>query len=124
MAMTASLACSPTTVRAGPNGKVACTLTVSNSGAVDVNVTGIHPRVQKNGAGDARRVANVSAPPITPANALVAAAGSAKFFFDVVFHWPLTESNATIDIDADVFCDDGTSPVVTAVAITVSKANV
>lgn len=81
MAITASVALSPTSAKIGQASVV--TLTVNNSASTAVNVTGIAPTVL-NAAGSSAVDALVGQPPITPGFSIsVPGSGSATFQWSV-----------------------------------------
>lgn len=125
MALTATISCAPDPVQI--NQKVTATITVSNSGASSVNITGI--RLYANYTGDslAPHVSVAYGQPNLSAGATVsvAASGSTVFPVDLVFFAPstglLSDGNGTYDVGAQITADDGSVFHPTADTITVNN---
>lgn len=131
MAMTASLAVDDNTVQAASQ-ECHVTLTVSNSGSVDVRVIGLRPYIQAPTGSTPRRIAATCGMPVLNANTSTVTAGSsATFSWTAYFHSPeakglagshyLGANNATTQtfaVGCNVDCADGTVIVPTVVTVT------
>lgn len=125
MAITATIALSSATCAAGQ--KVTATLTVSNSGAATVLVTGIEPSVTPHSSTKGSVAVAVGTPPLGGAfTSTVTASGSTKFSFYVTPHAPITSYNVgaepssfVYDVGAVIATSDGslTSPSVTTLTV-------
>lgn len=125
MAITATMAVSSATPKSGQ--RVACTVTVSNSGGADVNVTAIVPLLTPTG-GTRRDVAGcVGVPMLGGAFSVsVAAGGSSKFSWDVLAHSPITSygvgaepASYVYDVGALIHTSDGAITAATTTTLTV-----
>lgn len=125
MAITATIALSSATCVA--EQKVTATLTVSNSGAATVLVTGIAPSVTPHSATNGSVSVGIGGVALGGAfTSTVAASGSTKFSFDVVPHAPITSYNIgsepssfVYDVGAVIATSDGslTSPTVATLTV-------
>ena len=132
MAMTATIAVSPSTVVT--EQKVTATLTVSNSAAYPVNLTGVIPLVKRTSSavsdyGTGVAIGQVDMGPNT--NMVVPASGSLVVSFSLKFHGPSTMSASnvyddsvsnTFDVGATCSSDDGSVFSPTATTVTVNYA--
>jgi hypothetical protein len=125
MAMTATLAISPSTVII--NQPVACSLTVSNSGGSAVNVLSAQGNVIVHGSSppDAVESCAIGVINLGPgAVVTVPASGSVTYGFSVVFFSPSTgpigAGSGTFDIGALISASDGSNFVPTAQQVTVN----
>lgn len=124
MAMTATIAVSPSTAKI--NQDIKATLTVSNSAGVAVNVTRIQPFIrQTNSNADDNASSSVSLPAMSgtsgpPISVSVAASGSTVFVFYVRAFAPSTNSS-TYDVGAVCYSDDGSVFSPTAATVTVQS---
>jgi hypothetical protein len=125
MAMTATITCAPDPVQIGQ--KVTATITVSNSGASSVNVTGIRLYANYTGGTLAPQTSVAYGQPNLSAGATVsvAASGSTIFPVDLVFFAPstglLSDGNGTYDVGAQITSSDGSVFHPTADTITVNN---
>lgn len=125
MAMTATVALSPSTVV--PEQPFTVSLTVANSGAGAVAVLGITPIVEPHGALARSVAASNGVPPLGPnyANS-VAAAGNLVISWSDVVHSPqpggglANPASYQYDIGALVSCDDGSIFSATTATLTVN----
>lgn len=126
MAITAEIALSSATCKA--EQKVTATVTVSNSGAATVYVTGIYGTVTPTGATNGSVAAVVGGVPLGGAfTSSVAASGSTTFSFDVCPHAPNTSygilaepASYVYDVGAVVYTSDGSITSPTATTLTVA----
>lgn len=127
MAMSATIAVSPST--ATVNQEVVATITVSNSGGSTVNVTQVDPLAFQTGvsAGSIPSAAvgyqnsasgYAGAKQLTP----VAASGTALIILSYKFFAP-SASGSTYDIKPILYSDDGSVFAPTAATVTVNKAS-
>lgn len=126
MAVTASIALSTATVKSGQ--KTAATLTVSNSGAAAVLVTGIQPTLVINGNTTQNTATAVGVPMWGgPFNQSVPASGSTPFYFDVVPLAPTTSqglaepASLVYSVGATVSTNDGSVTVATPATVTATN---
>lgn len=125
MAMTASLAISPSTVII--NQPIACSLTISNSGGSAVNVLSVVPTAIVHGSSppDAVESCALGVVNLGPGQVVaVPASGSLTFGFGVVFFGPSTgpigAGSGTFDIGANVSSSDGSNFAASGVQVTVN----
>lgn len=126
MAITASIALSSATCAA--EQKVTATVTVTNTGASTVLVTGIQPLVTPHSATNGSVAVATGAVPLGGAfpSTVAGSSGTTKFSFDVTPHAPITSynigaepSSLVYDVGAVVATSDGslTSPSVTTLTV-------
>lgn len=128
MAITAVVTVNPSTAYINQN--VVATLTISNSGLSDVNVTGISPLAYFTGTSNPDKVAGGCALGGTQsqqsgANVVVPASGSLVQTFNVVFFAPSTRpvysgGGGTYDVGATVYTNDGSVTAATVATVTVN----
>src|SRR3954469_6374889 len=125
MAITASVALSSATATTGQ--RIAVALTVSNSGASAVTVTGIRPMMSpQNSTKETTAVAQGLAPLGPGMTVSVAASGSTTFAYDVVPFSPTSgyglamPSSQVYDVGATVYTSDGSVTDATSATLTAS----
>lgn len=128
MAITASVALSPSTVKAGQ--QFACTLTVNNSAGAAVSVMGIQPLLYPTGAqaSDGQSASAVGVPFLGPGSTVsVPASGSLTFTWsDIVFvpqggYWAQGGTSQTWVAGALVSTSDGALTTATPANATVQN---
>ena len=121
MAITATIALTPSTVKAGASPPVTVTLTVSNSGASDVTITNIVPIAEPHSSTKGSVPIGMGVPPLGPGmDVTVPAGGSLKVTWALVVHGPQAAGTVYYDIGADVTTSDGsiTRPTVATLTAT------
>jgi hypothetical protein len=122
MAITATIAVSPSTVPAGVSSPVNVQLTVSNSGADDVNVTAITPTVAPNGATPSSVPVSIGAPALSAGqNRIVPAGSSLVIPWSVSVHAPQADGSVIYDVGAVVTTSDGSTTVPTVANLTATE---
>jgi hypothetical protein len=128
MALTAAITLSSATCVAEQS--VACTCTVSNSGAAAVTVLSITPTAPINGTTQETTSIAKGQPPTGPGMTVsVAASGSTAFTWPMVPHAPTTDGTSTpaepaslvYSIGATVYTSDGAVTVATPATVTVTN---
>lgn len=121
MAITATIALTPSSVSAGASPPVTVTLTVSNSGASDVTINYIVPIAEPNGSTKGSVPIGMGVPPLGPGmDTTVPAGGSLKVTWALVVHGPQAAGTVYYDIGAEVITSDGsiTRPTVATLTAT------
>lgn len=126
MAMSASIAVSSATAKAGQT--VNALMSVSNSGAADVLVMGIEPSTVPNGLTAQTCAVAQGRPALGGAfNQVVAAGGSATFGWALVFHAPTTSeglaepASLVYSVGATLYSNDGSVTEATPATVTVTN---
>jgi hypothetical protein len=121
MAITATIALTPSTIVAGNPKGVTAELTVSNSGSDDVTIRNVTPIAEVHGGSAASVCVASGVPPIGPGfNITVPAGGSLVIPWGVVAHGPTARGTNYYDIGAEVLTSDGsiTRPTVATLTVT------
>jgi hypothetical protein len=121
MAITATIALTPSSVAAGASEPVTATLTISNSGTDDVIVRSVIPISEPNGSTKGSVPIGMGMPAIGPNQRLIVpAAGSLVMTWGLVVHGPQAAGTVYYDIGAEVLTSDGsiTRPTVATLTAT------
>lgn len=121
MAITATIALTPSSVAAGASAPVTATLTISNSGSDDVTVRSVIPIATPHGLTNGSVPIGVGTPALGPnQRLLVPASGSLVMTFGLVVHGPQADGTHYYDIGAEVLTSDGsiTRPTVATLTAT------
>lgn len=141
MAMSAEIACNPTSVQATANGEIAVNLTVSNSATAAVRVVSITPTLRRTGSAQREVAGQVGVPVLNGSNASVPGEGSRVYSWSVKLHAPraagvgypgakLQDGDKTVsqspnptmqyDVGVVVSCADGSVLIPTPVTVDVT----
>jgi hypothetical protein len=119
MAITATIAVSPSSVAAGVSPPVNVVLTVSNSGADDVNITSITPIVEPTSDTKGSVPVSMGVPPLGPGrNVTVPAGGSLVVPWSLSVHGPQYRGTVYYDVGAIVKTSNGSTTVPTVATLT------